>query len=341
LQADIWSLYELMLHSRTFENAVQQLWEDGLISGEMHLGTGEEAICAGIIAQLQPGDALALDHRGTPPLLMRGIDPLLLLRELLGKPDGLCGGTGGHMHLFSPENLAASSGIVGASAPAAVGFALAAQMLRPGTLAVAFFGEGATNQGMLLEAFNLASAWKLPVLFVCKDNRWEITTPASIAISGQLAERASAFGLQAAEMDGSDVAAVWEAAREAMQHARQGKGPVFLHASCAHLDGHFLGDPFVRLAHHPLREMLRMIWPILRSLFSLNGAPLTERIHSLMTILRTSRGMRSDLSRMAGADPLARTRLLLMYDPSRLEILESRVRAEIHQAVQAATGAAE
>jgi acetoin:2,6-dichlorophenolindophenol oxidoreductase subunit alpha len=340
MQADIWSLYELMLRSRTFENAVKGLWEDGLISGEMHLGTGEEGVCAGIISQMQPGDALALDHRGTPPLLMRGVDPYLLLRELLGRPDGLCGGAGGHMHLFSQENLAASSGIVGASAPAAVGFALAAQMLRPGKLTVAFFGEGATNQGMLLEAFNLASAWKLPVIFVCKDNRWEITTPASMAISGQLAERAHAFGLQAAEVDGSDVQAVWEAARQAMQHTRQGKGPVFLHASCSHLDGHFLGDPFVQLAYHPVREMLRTAWSMLRSLFSFNGASLAERIHALMSILRLSRNMRSDLSRMAGADPLARTRSLLLYDPARLETLESSVRAEVQHVVQAATGAA-
>lgn len=340
MQADIWSLYELMLYSRTFENAVKGLWEDGLISGEMHLGTGEEAICAGITAQMQPGDALALDHRGTPPLLMRGVDPLLLLRELLGKPDGLCSGAGGHMHLFSPENLAASSGIVGASAPAAVGFALAAQMLRPGTLVVAFFGEGATNQGMLLEAFNLASAWKLPVIFVCKDNRWEITTPASVAISGQLAERARGFGLQAAVVDGSDVEAVWKAAREAMQYARQGKGPVFLHAGCPHLDGHFLGDQLVHMARHPMRGMLRIAWPILRSLFSLKGASLAERIHALMNILRLSREMRSDLSGMVSADPLARTRSLLLYDPARLEALEGRVRVEVRQVVQAATSAA-
>jgi len=340
MQADNWTLYELMFRSRTFETAVKQLWEDGLISGEMHLGTGEEAICAAIVSQMQPGDALALDHRGTPPLLMRGVDPLLLLREFLGKPDGLCAGAGGHMHLFSPENLAASSGIVGASAPAAVGFALAAGMLRPGTLAVAFFGEGAANQGMLLEAFNLAAAWKLPVLFVCKDNRWEITTPASVAISGQLTERACSFGLQAVDVDGSDVEAVWEAAREAMQHARQGKGPAFLHASCPHLDGHFLGDQLIHTARHPVRGMLRIAWPIIRSLFSFSGASFSERIHALMNILRLSRDVRSDLSRMVSADPLARTRALLLHDPSRLDALEERIKIQVLQVVQAATGAA-
>jgi len=338
--ADLWLLYEWMLRSRSFETAVKHLWEDGLISGEMHLGTGEEAICAAIITQMQPGDALALDHRGTPPLLMRGVDPLLLLREFLGKPDGMCSGAGGHMHLFSPEKLAASSGIVGASAPAAVGFALAAEMLRPGTLAVAFFGEGATNQGMLLEALNLAVVWKLPVLFVCKDNRWEITTPAAAAISGQLIERACGFGLQAVDVDGTDVEAVWKAATEAMQRARQGKGPTFLHASCPHLDGHFLGDQLIHTARHPIRGMLRIAWPILRSLFRIKGAPLAQRIHALISILQLSGNTRADLSRMVSADPLVKTRSLLLHDPIRLEALETRIGDEIQQVIRAATSVA-
>ena len=155
---DLWSLYGLMLESRLFEEAIAQLWRDGLISGEMHLGTGEEAVIAGIVSQLREGDALALDHRGTAAMLMRGVDPAAILREVCGHPDGLCGGMGGHMHLFSREHLAASSGIVGAEGPAAAGFALAAQTLSPGAIAVAFFGEGAMNQGMLLESLNLDRA---------------------------------------------------------------------------------------------------------------------------------------------------------------------------------------
>ena len=139
---DQWSLYSLMLKSRLLEEAVVKLWHDGLISGEMHLGTGEEAVNAGVVAHLREGDAMALDHRGTAALMMRGVDPVLILREMLGRPDGLCGGKGGHMHLFSKAHLAASSGIVGASGPAASGFALSAQYLRPGAVAVAFFGEG-------------------------------------------------------------------------------------------------------------------------------------------------------------------------------------------------------
>ena len=148
---DLWFCYSLMLKSRLFEQAVTRLWNEGLISGEMHLGTGEEAIVAGIVAQLAEGDAMCLDHRGTPPLIMRGVDPLLILRELLSRPDGLCGGKGGHMHLFSKNHLIASSGIVGSTGPAVAGFALPAQYLHPGTIAVAFFGDGAMNQGMLME----------------------------------------------------------------------------------------------------------------------------------------------------------------------------------------------
>jgi TPP-dependent pyruvate/acetoin dehydrogenase alpha subunit len=112
---DLWSLYPLMLKSRLLEEAIAGLWDEGSISGEMHLGTGEEAIVAGVVSHLKEGDALALDHRGTAALVMRGVDPVLLLREMLGRPDGLCGGKGGHMHLFSKEHLSASSGIVGAA----------------------------------------------------------------------------------------------------------------------------------------------------------------------------------------------------------------------------------
>ena len=118
MNADLWLLYEHMLRSRLFEDAVTHIWNQGKISGEMHLSVGEEAIVAGTVTQLQDGDAMALDHRGTSPLVMRGVNLVLLLREFLGLPDGLCGGQGGHMHLFSREHLAASSGIVGASGPA-------------------------------------------------------------------------------------------------------------------------------------------------------------------------------------------------------------------------------
>lgn len=262
---DLWSLYTLMFKSRLFEEVVTQLWKDGLISGEMHLGTGEEAIVAGIVSQLLEGDAMALDHRGSPPLLMRGVDPVLILRELLGRPDGLCGGRGGHMHLFSKEHLTASSGIVGAAGPVAAGFALAAQYLRPGAIAITFFGDGSMNQGMLMESMNLASVWNLPILFVCKDDRWAITTKSSLVTGGSFSERVRGLGVPYVEVDGRDVSKVWEAAHQAIERARCGQGPTFLHAQCVHLEGHFLGYQLLRVTRNPLREMPGIVAPLMKS----------------------------------------------------------------------------
>jgi pyruvate dehydrogenase E1 component alpha subunit len=335
MNPDMWALYRQMLRSRLFEEAVAQLWQEGKISGEMHLGVGEEGIVAGVVDHLQEGDAMALDHRGTPPLLMRGVDPIPLLRELLGRPDGLCAGMGGHMHLFSPPHLAASSGIVGASGPAVAGFALAAQHLRPGTVAVAFFGEGAMNQGMLLEALNLAAVWKLPALFVCKDNEWAITTRSPTVSGGKLTERARGFGLHAAEVDGSNVEAVWHTAEEALQRMRAGDGPSFLHASCTHPEGHFMGDPLLRIARQPVRQMRQMSGPLMRSITRRQGASVRERVAGFSTVLALIRTTFQEKS-MQQRDPIARTRKELLSDATRLEALETAVVQEIHKAVQAA-----
>ena len=245
------------------------------------MGTGEEAIIAGVVAHLREGDAMALDHRGTAALLMRGVDPVLIPRELLGYPDGLCGGMGGHMHLFSKEHLAASSGIVGAEGPAAAGFALAAQYSRPGAIAVAFFGEGAMNQGMLMESMNLASVWNLPVLFVCKDDGWAITTQSVKVTGGDLNERAQGLGVPAVEVDGRDVSAVWEAAHAAIERARSGQGPTFLHARCVHFEGHFLGFQLIRIVRDPLREMPGIAIPLTQSFLRPGGAALRERLAGL------------------------------------------------------------
>lgn len=330
---DLWQIYRHMLRSRLFEETVTVLWEQGLISGEMHLGTGEEAIAAGVVLQLQDGDAMALDHRGTPPMLMRGVEPVLLLREFLGQPNGLSSGMGGHMHLFAPECLTASSGIVGASGPAAVGFALAAQYLRPGKIAAAFFGEGATNQGMLLESLNLAVVWNLPVLFVCKDNDWQITTQFSSVARSQLCQRAGGFGMPTVEIDGSKVEEVWHAAGEAIQRAREGGGPTFLHAHCVHLQGHFLGDPLIRLSTNPLGE-INTILPMLKSFFRAKGAPLRARISAVSEVIKMISQV-PNLDTLKKKDPIINTRLKLLDDTPRLESLEREVAQEVQGAVAA------
>lgn len=336
MPSDLWSLYALMLKSRLFEEATAELWHEGLISGEMHLGTGEEAIIAGVVSQLREGDAMALDHRGTAALLIRGVDPALILRELLGYPDGLCGGMGGHMHLFSKPHLAASSGIVGAAGPTAAGFALAAQHLRPGTVAVAFFGEGAMNQGMLMESMNLASVWKLPVLFVCKDDRWSITTQSAKVTGGNLSERARGLGVPAVEVDGLDVSAVWEVAHGTLERARSGKGPTFLHARCVHLEGHFLGFQLIRIVRDPLREMPEIAAPLTQSFLRPGGTTLRERMAGLKTVLAAVLSTLRDPRRDPNNDPVRRARATLQSDPARLKKLEDQVENEISSVLASA-----
>ncbi len=331
----MWELYRQMLRSRLLETAVARLWQAGDISGEMHLGTGEEAAVAGVVCQLTDGDALALDHRGTPPLVMRGLNLVALLREMLGLPGGLGGGQGGHMHLFSQEHLAASSGIVGAAGPMAVGFALANRQLRPGKIAVAFFGEGAMNQGMLLESLNLAVVWQLPVVFVCKDNGWAIATESALVRGGTLADRAKGFGLAPIAVDGWDVTAVWFVAQDVIARARLGEGPAFLHVHCAHLEGHFLGDPLLQMWRRPAQAMLPAAGPLARALLQGDGAPLRERLTNLKWVLSLVRKSQKDHQNPC-TDPLTCTRALLLADEPRLQRLEEAVCREIELAVDTA-----
>lgn len=337
---DLWSAYREMLRSRIFEEVVTSLWEQGLIYGEMHLGAGEEAIAAGVVLQMQEGDAMSLDHRGTPALLMRGVDMVLLLNEFLGRPDGLCHGYGGHMHLFSPEHLAASTGIVGAPAPAAAGFALAARFLRPGKLSVAFFGEGAINEGVLMESLNLAAVWRLPVLFVCKDNNWSIFTRSETVTAGHLPDRARCFGIPVTEVDGTRVEDVYEAANQAFTKIRNGEGPIFLYGRCVHLQGHLLDDPLVDLARHPLQEPKRIVLPVIKSALRLRGAPILKRIRGLTSSLELiSQAAKSDS--VKNMDPVVITRAQLLHDPTRLENLEYEVMREINSALDSSLASLE
>ncbi len=322
VEIEIWQLYRSMLYSRFFENAVQKLWEKGKISGEMHLGTGEEAIIAGIISQLEQGDAIAVDHRGTPPFIMRGIDPLLLLLEFLGHPKGLCSGQGGHMHLFSKEHLIASSGIVGSSGPAAIGFALALKYKKQKKIAVAFFGEGAINQGMMLESMNLVSVLKLPVLFVCKDNDWAVSTDTKETTGGSLIDRAKGFGIEGYEVDGKDVEAVWKAANEAISKIRSDNRPQFIHASCVHTEGHLLGDPLLRYQRDP-----KLLAKVVEPLKEYPGKSLDE----ILLLFRKIGGQTKKK-----VDPIVIIQKKLKNDPDRLKQIEEGVVSEIEQSINKA-----
>jgi TPP-dependent pyruvate/acetoin dehydrogenase alpha subunit len=322
------SLYRQMYRSRLLEEQVVKFWNQGLITGEMHTSIGEEAIYAGVISQLNDGDALALDHRTTSPALMRGLNARSLILEFMGHGEGLCSGRGGHMHIFSKSHLLASSGIVGSSGPAATGFALAAQHLRPGTIAVAFFGEGAVNQGMMLESFNLASVLKLPVLFVCKDNGMAITTPSSSVTAGNTIDRAKACNMPGRETDGSDVDEMWSTTSELIKGMRSGDGPAFIQAHCQRPHGHFLGDPLLRIAKHPLRELKQIASPLVKSATRKKGAALSGRAASLQEVM-TVLG-KTTLDKLGPKrDPVTKTRRKLLSQKARIEKIENEVQTEI------------
>jgi pyruvate dehydrogenase E1 component alpha subunit len=331
-------LYRQMARVRAFELAVADLWSQGLISGEMHLGTGEEAVAAGVVSHLRDGDGLALAHRATPPLVVRGVPIVDLLREFLGQSDGLCGGKGGHMHLFSRSHLAASSGIVGASLPVGAGFALAAKLQRPGSVAVAFIGDGALNQGMALETLNLARAWSLPMVIVCIDNGWAITTTAGSVTGGDLKKRASAFGWRVVAVDGTEVEKVHETFGIALEKVRKGKGPVFLYATCPRLDGHFLGDQLLRQARDPLGEEGRSTLARVLGSAKSSGSGLASRAGSMTKMMGVMSKARRGPRREGRRDPLRKARQALQRQPGELERIEREVAAEIDQAVTAALG---
>jgi len=262
-------------------------------------------------------------------MVMHGVDLAGIVAECLGSTTGLGRGQGGHMHLMSKDHLAAASGIVGSSGPLACGFALAHQHLRPDRVAVAFFGEGAMNQGMLLESFNLAGAWKLPVLFICKDNGMAITTASERVTSGNLVDRVRGFGIPAVEVDGADVEEVWRVAAESVSRARRGGGPGFILASCVRPEGHLLGDPLLRIVRQPVAELKDKLRPLFKSATSGQGAGLGGRAASLGTITQ----MLSKAATMRGRDPIRRLRKRLEIDRSEVERLEQEVENQVQSAV--------
>lgn len=328
-QLHVEDLYRSMCRMRYLEEAAAQLWREGLVSGEMHMGEGEEATVAGVLAHVVEGDALAVDHRSSAAFAGRGVDAEAILRELLGDENGLDGGCAGHMHLMSPEHLVAASGIVGSAGPVACGFGFASQLRGAGHIAVAFFGDGAVNEGMLLEAFNLARAWHLPVLFVCKDNRWAINTRSRSVTGGSLRKRAAGFGLPVFSVDGTDVVAVWRVAGDAVRLVRQGH-PAFLLARVHRAEGHFLGDRLRTVARQPraLAPELRMM---LEAMAKERGGPRTARLRSAARLSRTVGTLAAE---GVQHDPLDRARRRLSADAATR--IELDVQQQISEALERA-----
>lgn len=239
------SLYEQMLFIRRFEETSEKLYLAGKVSGSIHLGIGQEAIAVGVCSVLNRDDYISSTYRSRPQALAKGADPGRVLAEMLGRATGVCRGIGGPMHITDVENgVLVANAIVGAGVPIAAGAALRAKMDRTGQVSVAFFGEGATNQGVLLETLNLAALWRLPLVLVCENNGYAEMTPFADSVSvNDLGRRAEAFGVDAVRVDGNDVEAVIATALDAVAKARSGEGPVFLEAETYRFSGHMVGDP--------------------------------------------------------------------------------------------------
>jgi TPP-dependent pyruvate/acetoin dehydrogenase alpha subunit len=235
--------YGLMLLIRLFESEMQRLFLKGEVHGTTHLCAGQEAVPVGVCSALEPDDYLAGTYRGHGHALAKGTDPDALLAEMLGRSSGVCGGRAGSMNVIDVEHgLVGCFGIVGGSIAAATGAALAAK--RQGRVAVAMFGDGATNQGYFHECLNFAQVLALPAVFVCENNFYgEFTPMLKVTAGGDIAARATAYDVPARTVDGNDLWAVREAALEAVQRARHGGGPTLLECQTYRHHGHSKADP--------------------------------------------------------------------------------------------------
>ena len=243
--AQLESLYERMLQIRMLEDAVHRLFLNNEIEGTTHLYQGQEAVAVGVCDMLKPGDTVAATYRGHGAALALGVDQTALLAEFLGRENGTNGGRGGSMNVISLEDgLIGCFGIVGGSIAAATGASLASQLRKDGTVAVAFFGDGATNQAYFHECLNFAGVRALPIVYVCENNLYgEWTSMFHVTAGHDIAARAAAYGMPALEIDGNDVLAVREAAGEALERARSGQGPTLLECKTYRHKGHSRVDP--------------------------------------------------------------------------------------------------
>jgi len=252
---DLLSLYRQMLLIRRFEEKSAELYALGKIAGFLHLYIGEEAVAVGAIAAIRPDDYVISAYRDHGHCLARGSDPRKVMAELCGKVTGLCKGKGGSMHLVdAAQNFMGGYAIVGGHLPLAAGLAFAAKYQKRDQVTLCFFGEGAVPSGQAHEAFNLAALWKLPVIFICENNRYAMGTPIKlgIALYSNVAETAHAYGISAERVDGMDVLAVRSLMRGVVDKVRSTNGPYFVEAMTYRFMGHSMADP--AHGHYRTRE---------------------------------------------------------------------------------------
>lgn len=228
---------------RTYEEKLEEAYWKFEFTGELHLSNGQEAVAAGVMVNLDENDSVETTHRSHGHLIAKGVDLKKMTAEIYGKATGFSKGKGGHMHIIDPSKNISCSGIIGASMPIALGYAFSFKYQKKPHIAVAMFGEGAQNEGAFQESLNLAKVLQLPLLFVCEDNQYAISTvSSSVTASESTLKRAEAFGIPGKEADGNDVVAVYEAAKDAVEYVRKGNGPYILEFKTYRLSYHFCGD---------------------------------------------------------------------------------------------------
>ena len=228
---------------REFEERVHEEFAAGGIPGFVHLYAGEEASAVGFCMNLTDVDCIASTHRGHGHSIAKGCDVKGMMGEIFGRANGLCAGKGGSMHIADLElGMMGANGIVGGGPPLICGAALTAKTLKTGGVAIAFVGDGGSNQGTTLESYNLAKVWNLPAIFVVEDNGYAESTASTWSVGGSQVKRAEAFGMPGYQVDGHDFFAVHEVAREVVDRARRGDGPSLVHVNLYRYYGHFEGD---------------------------------------------------------------------------------------------------
>ncbi len=239
-----------MIRVRTFEQRVDKEFRAGAIPGFLHVYMGEEAVAVGACAALNRDDYITSTHRGHGHVLAKGADTSAMMAELYGKSTGCNKGKGGSMHIAVPEiGILGANGIVGGGIPVATGAALSSKYLKNGRVTVCFFGDGASNEGTFHEALNIASTFRLPVIYLCENNLYNAGAPfKSISRTGHISERAPGYKIPAVIVDGNDVMAVYTAVNEAVGHARAGDGPTLVECMTYRWSTHAVGDPELRPA---------------------------------------------------------------------------------------------
>jgi len=247
-------MYQRMLQIRYFEEKVFELYGQNLVPGTIHLYAGEEAVAVGVCANLRPNDYITSTHRGHGHCIAKGADLGKVMSEILGKKTGYCKGKGGSMHIADFKiGMLGATAVVGAGIPIAAGAGLSIKLRGTDQVVACFFGEGASNQGTFHEGINMAAIWGLPVVFVCENNLYAMGTRQSLVMTIQnIADRAVAYGIPSATVNGNDVLAVYEAASQAVDRARKGGGPTLIECKTYRQKGHSRFDP---AAYRPKEEV--------------------------------------------------------------------------------------